>query len=263
MPHLLLVHHALPPPRQGSQAIIGKSRGENCHYRHYRRQCKIFASGVNFSIFTHFLCFFLLKLLKSGEIDGVKFLAWKSGGVKFWTNSMSGSKHIMWLTMRYRHKMCLTMCSTHKMCHTMCYVPYYVICVPHTIRVTVCYRHNMCISMCFTHNICAILCVPHTICVLLCAPHTRCVLLCTPHTHIGFWREGHLPGPRTCYPHDADNLVWPVFCDIINTSQIYIFTFFWLWQNIICSLMLRSQSYQIFNVNEQCKMLAINLGCVA
>ena len=36
---------------------------------------KFFASGVNFSIFTHCLCFFLLKLLKLGEIDGVKFLA--------------------------------------------------------------------------------------------------------------------------------------------------------------------------------------------
>ena len=36
---------------------------------------KFFASGVNFSIFTHFLCFFLLKLLKLGEIDGVKFLS--------------------------------------------------------------------------------------------------------------------------------------------------------------------------------------------
>ena len=58
--------------------------------RHCRRQCKIFASGVNFSIFTHFLCFFPLKLLKLGEIDGVKFLARKSGGVNFWTNSMSG-----------------------------------------------------------------------------------------------------------------------------------------------------------------------------
>ena len=50
---------------------------------------KFVASGVNFSIFTNFLCFFLLKLLKLGEIDGVKFLTWKSGGVKFWTNSMS------------------------------------------------------------------------------------------------------------------------------------------------------------------------------
>ena len=49
----------------------------------------IFASGVNFSIFIHFLCFFLLKLLKLDEIDGVKFLAWKSGGVEFLTNSMS------------------------------------------------------------------------------------------------------------------------------------------------------------------------------
>ena len=50
---------------------------------------KFVASGVNFSIFTNFLCFFLLKLLKLGEIDGVKFLTWKSGGVKFWTNFMS------------------------------------------------------------------------------------------------------------------------------------------------------------------------------
>ena len=38
-----------------------------------RRQCKIFSSGVNFFIFTHFLCFFPIKLLKLGEIDGVKF----------------------------------------------------------------------------------------------------------------------------------------------------------------------------------------------
>ena len=51
---------------------------------------KFVASGVNFSIFTNFLCFFLLKLLKLGEIGGVKFLTWKSGGVKFWTNFMSG-----------------------------------------------------------------------------------------------------------------------------------------------------------------------------
>ena len=42
-------------------------------------------------MFTNFLCFFLLKLLKLGEIDGVKFLARKSGGVNFWTNSMSAS----------------------------------------------------------------------------------------------------------------------------------------------------------------------------
>ena len=66
-------------------------RGEICQCRHCRRQCKVFASSVYFSIFTHFLCFFLLKLLKWGEIDGVKFFAWKSGGVKFWTNSMSGN----------------------------------------------------------------------------------------------------------------------------------------------------------------------------
>ena len=50
---------------------------------------RIFASGVDFSIFTHFLVFLSLKLLKLGEIEGVKFLARKSGGVNFWTNSMS------------------------------------------------------------------------------------------------------------------------------------------------------------------------------
>ena len=69
--------------------MLTKCRGGICPCRQCQRQCKIFASGVNFPIFTHFLCFFLLKLLRLGEIDGVKFLAWKSGGVKFWTNSMS------------------------------------------------------------------------------------------------------------------------------------------------------------------------------
>ena len=69
-------------------------RGGICQCRHCRRQCKIFDSGVNFSIFTHFLCFFLLKLLKLGENDGVKFLTWKSGGVNFLSNSMSGQATI-------------------------------------------------------------------------------------------------------------------------------------------------------------------------
>ena len=57
------------------QLQLGKGRGGICPSRQCRRQCKIFASGVNFSTFTHFLCYFLLKLLKLGEIDGVKFLA--------------------------------------------------------------------------------------------------------------------------------------------------------------------------------------------
>ena len=35
---------------------------------------KFFASGVNFSIFTHFFVFLSLKVLKLGEIGGVKFL---------------------------------------------------------------------------------------------------------------------------------------------------------------------------------------------
>ena len=34
---------------------------------------KFFASGVNFSIFTHFFVFLSLKLFKLGEIDGEKF----------------------------------------------------------------------------------------------------------------------------------------------------------------------------------------------
>ena len=67
------------------------SRGGICPSRQCRRQCKIFASGVNFSIFTHFCVFFLLKRLKLGKIYGVKFLTWKSSGVNFWTNSMSVS----------------------------------------------------------------------------------------------------------------------------------------------------------------------------
>ena len=51
------------------------ARGGICQCRHCRRQCKIFASCVYFFIFTHFLYFFLLKLLELGEIDGLKFLA--------------------------------------------------------------------------------------------------------------------------------------------------------------------------------------------
>ena len=70
-------------------------RGGICQWRQCRQQCKIFASGVKFSIFTHFLCFFLLKPLKLGEIDGINFFSWKSDGVKFLTNSMSG-QHLDW-----------------------------------------------------------------------------------------------------------------------------------------------------------------------
>ena len=58
--------------RQIGVGIHKPSRGGICQCRHCRRQCKIFASGVNFSIFTHFFVFLSLKLLKLGEIDGVK-----------------------------------------------------------------------------------------------------------------------------------------------------------------------------------------------
>ena len=50
-------------------------RGGICHCRHCRRQCKFFAIGVNFSIFTNFFVLLSLKLLKLGEIDSVNFLA--------------------------------------------------------------------------------------------------------------------------------------------------------------------------------------------
>ena len=55
-----------------------RSRGEICPCRHCRWQCKIFASDVNISIFTHFIVFLSLKLLKLGEIASLKFVAWKS-----------------------------------------------------------------------------------------------------------------------------------------------------------------------------------------
>ena len=51
---------------------FGDCRDDICHSRHCRWQCKIFASGVNFFIFTQF---FVLKLLKLGEIDSVKVFA--------------------------------------------------------------------------------------------------------------------------------------------------------------------------------------------
>ena len=41
--------------------IMVYCRGGICQCRQCRRQCKIFASGVNFPIFTHFLCFYHLN----------------------------------------------------------------------------------------------------------------------------------------------------------------------------------------------------------
>ena len=66
-------------------------RDEICHCRHCRRQCKIFASGVNLSRDTHCFVFLSLKLLKFSGIYSVNSLAWKSGGVKLLTKLMSGS----------------------------------------------------------------------------------------------------------------------------------------------------------------------------
>ena len=41
------------------------------------------------------------KLLKFGEIKGVKFMAWKSGGAKFLTNLMSGSLSFLMLLLSF------------------------------------------------------------------------------------------------------------------------------------------------------------------
>ena len=52
---------------------------------------KYFCQRRKFLHFHSFFVFLSLKMLKLGEVDGVKFSAWKSGGVKFWTNLMSVS----------------------------------------------------------------------------------------------------------------------------------------------------------------------------
>ena len=50
---------------------------------------KFMPGGVNFSIFTHLFVLLSPKLFKFFEIKGVKFFAWKSGGVILLTNLMS------------------------------------------------------------------------------------------------------------------------------------------------------------------------------
>ena len=67
--NLVLVRLNVRPdlPRYGQVVVIFywcAYRGGNCPSRQCRRQSKIFASGVNFSIFTHFLCFFLSKTVE-------------------------------------------------------------------------------------------------------------------------------------------------------------------------------------------------------
>ena len=59
---------------RSAKADIKETEVEFVHPVSAGGSVKFVASGVNFSIFTNFLCFFLLKLLKLGEIDGVKFL---------------------------------------------------------------------------------------------------------------------------------------------------------------------------------------------
>ena len=51
---------------------------------------KFVASSVNFSIFAKFLCFFLLRLLKLGEIGGVKFLAHETSPIFQWSLNQEG-----------------------------------------------------------------------------------------------------------------------------------------------------------------------------
>ena len=62
-------------------------KGEICPCRHCRRQCKIFASGVKFTIFTHFFVFLSPKLLTFCEMKGAKFLASKFRRCKFFDKS--------------------------------------------------------------------------------------------------------------------------------------------------------------------------------
>ena len=47
-----------------NKCVFCDYRGGICPCRQCWRQCKIFASGVNLSIFTHFLCFFFTKTVK-------------------------------------------------------------------------------------------------------------------------------------------------------------------------------------------------------
>ena len=59
-----------------------RHRGEICHCRHCRRQCKIFCQWCKFLQKRSCFVFLSLKLLKFSEIKGVKSLAWKSGCVQ-------------------------------------------------------------------------------------------------------------------------------------------------------------------------------------
>ena len=58
-------------------------RGGICPCRQYRRQCKIFASGVNFSIFTHFFVFFPTKTVEIRWNWRCKILSLKIRRCKF------------------------------------------------------------------------------------------------------------------------------------------------------------------------------------
>ena len=62
------------------------TRGDICHSYHCRRQCKIFASGVNFSKIHIFSRTSSIQISGSLHFCCVNFLAWKSGSVKFVTN---------------------------------------------------------------------------------------------------------------------------------------------------------------------------------
>ena len=62
--HCLKMKKNIRNGRIESELVLGGIRGGICPSRQCRRQCKIFASGVNFSIFTNFLCFFLTKTVQ-------------------------------------------------------------------------------------------------------------------------------------------------------------------------------------------------------
>ena len=62
-----------------------------------------FCQRCKFNHFHSFFVFLSVKLLKLGEIDGVKVLAWISVIVKFWTNLMAGCYfNLRWLCLNLR-----------------------------------------------------------------------------------------------------------------------------------------------------------------
>ena len=67
------------------------TRGGICQCRHCRQHCKIFASGVNFSIFTHFWCFFFTKTVEIRRNWRCKMFS-----LKIWRFKIFDKFHVWW-----------------------------------------------------------------------------------------------------------------------------------------------------------------------